>query len=342
MTKFKGVKMIEGKYSNVMRGAYWYTQCKPYFRWGRDPCKDKSCYNNCVVMCERSYEFKVPGFVLHYHGCNLNCRFCWAYLVREKKSIIKTPEEVVKNLLCKLNTLYKDQFIMKAKINPFSIGTIRLTGNEPTLQWPHLMEFLRILDDQTQISNISKDLVNIQPPIPQFLPNVLHRLKVLIQTNGVEIGRDNSPINLDDLKEIRNIQVYFEVSFKGVNQDQFTWLADSSPELFEYQCTGFEKLWKIRNDHIHVIAELGINHCDNVKNYPKLGVKIISENGATLDFTKYSQSFKQKVLKYCSLNLEANEFQEFRGINRKRARLVIETYSKETGIVKKRCLPSEF
>jgi len=158
----------------------------------------------------------------------------------------------------------------------------------------------------------------------------------------VEIGRENSSINVNDLNDVHNIHVYFEVSFKGVNPDQFTWLADSPPELFEHQSIGFEKLWKIQNENIHVIAELGINHCDNVKKHPDLGVRIIDKNGEPVDFTKYSQIFKERVLKYANLNREANEFQEFGEIDRERARLVIETYSKKTGVTKKKCLPSEF
>jgi len=39
---------------------------------------------------------------------------------------------------------------------------------------------------------------------------------------------------------------------------------------------------------------------------------------------------------------EENEFQQFEGINKHRAREVIATYSKTSGQVKKKCLPSEF
>lgn len=336
--------MVKGRYSNVMRGAYWYTHCKNYFRWGYDPCKNKDCYSTCIVMCERNYEFKEPGFVLHYYGCNLNCRFCWAYGIRMKEYIVKTPEEVVTELICKLNALCEDPFIRKAKIKPIEINTIRLTGNEPTLQWNHMMEFLRILNDKDRILELSENLSSIPLLTRQSFSDIIHRLKVLIQTNGIEIGRENSLINVDELRTIHNIHVYFEVSFKGVNPEQFAWLADSPPKLFEYQCAGFERLWRIHSNNIHVIAELGINHCNNVKNHPDLGVRIIDENGKPLDFTKseYSQSFKEKVLKYTKLNQEANEFQEFGEINKDRARCVIETYSKITGVVKKRCLPSEF
>jgi len=333
---------MEGRYSNVMRGAYWYTQCKPYFGWGYDPCKDKSCYDTCVVMCERSYEFKEPGFLLHYHSCNLNCKFCWAYKVRTKRVITITPEQVVKSLLCKLGALCNDRFIMRARVKPLSIATIRLTGNEPMLQWDHTLDFLKILDDQSKISMLCQHVFEVSHPLHQMFPGLLHNLKILIQTNGVEIGRKDSPIRVEDLEGIRDLDVTFEVSFKGVNPRQFAWLADRPSDLFECQCAGFERLWKIRSSNLHIVAELGINHCENVKKYPELGVRIIDERGEPIDFTRYDSSFKEKVLTYTNLSEEENEFQEFGEIDKARARQVIETYSKRTGQIKKRCLPSEF
>lgn len=329
-----------GLYSIIMKGAYWYNQCKPYFKWGFDPCNKKSCYNDCVVFCERSYEFKKPGFVLHYQGCDLDCRFCWANDLRSKPSINKNPSEIVAQLICKLHILSSDKFIMKARTKPSDICTIRLTGNEPSLQWDHIMHLFEILNDENKISTAidevrlteEKDLT----PIKQ-----IHQLKILVQTNGIEIGRPESRINLNDLRKFKNLDMTFEVSFKGVNPDQFEWLADRPKELFEYQCNAFVKLWESRSNNIHVVPELGINHSNSVKKGSDLAIRIVDHLGNPIDFTDYSKTFKESVLSRMELGRDDNIFKEFSQINRDRARSVIQTYSQTTGLAKN-CLPSEF
>jgi uncharacterized Fe-S cluster-containing radical SAM superfamily protein len=332
---------LDGKYSNVMRGAYWYNQCRPFFRWGYDPCQSKQCYRDCAVMCERSHEFKRPGFVLHYHGCNLDCRFCWAYNVRNKPNITVTSREVISQLLCKLNVLNNDEFIAKSKINPTDICTIRLTGNEPTLQWAHIMELFEILNDEKRVLEIQQSIAERLPNSDISLSKQIQRLKVLTQTNAVEIGKPASEINIEELSKFKNLDLNFEVSFKGVNQDQFAWLANSAMELFEYQCIGFEKLWKSQNENLHVTAELKINHCANIKKHPELGVRIIDQKAQPLDFDNSAKMFKDRVLALTELDYEENSFQEFGEINKERARSAIQTYEKASGR-SKNCLPSEF
>jgi len=332
---------LEGKYSNIMRAAYWYNQCRPYFQWGYDPCKSKSCYGECAIMCERSHEFRQPGFVLHYHGCNLNCRFCWAYGVRHKSEITKTSEEIVSQLICKLDILCKDTFIAKARIKPANICTIRLTGNEPTLQWNHIMNLLRILNEADSILKIQQSMSEfLQKPDADFWKHV-HGLKILIQTNGVEIGKPDSTIDVVELGRFKNLDLNFEVSFKGVNHDLFAWLADSPKRFFDFQCKGFERLWKVRSENLHVFAELGINHCETVKGYPELGVRIVDQKGNPINFESCAKIFEDLVLGNTNLDYEENAFQEFGQINKDRARLVVQTYNKRTKETKN-CLPSEF
>ena len=98
--------------------------------------------------------------------------------------------------------------------NPLSIATVRLTGNEPTLQWDHVLDFLKILDDRSKISKLCQHVFEVSHPLHQKFSDLLHDLKILIQTNGVEIGRKDSPICVEDLERIRDLDVTFEVSFK--------------------------------------------------------------------------------------------------------------------------------
>lgn len=315
--------MKPGYYSNVMFYSYWL-QCKNYFRWGFDPCRKmkKDCVRNCVSMCERSHEFKKPSFVLHVWGCNLRCKFCWSECIYSSTKIEKAPEKVVEDLLCKLRVLNSDKWISGSPINPNNIECIRITGHEPTLQWDHMVELLKVLDKRKEFSN--------------FWINV--------QTNGIETGKPESRINVGDLEGLENLKIRIEISFKGVNPKQFEWLTTMPSKFFYYQCDAFDKFWNIRSDKINIVPELGIGHCNRLKGkkFYDFGVYIIDENGNKLDFEDFDPHFEEKVLSKTSLEVsEENEFQEFKGIDKDRAREVIATYSKTSGEVKKRCLPSE-
>lgn len=114
-----------------------------------------------------------------------------------------------------------------------------------------------------------------------------------------------------------------EVSFKGVNPKQFTWLTDASPEMFSWQCDGFAKLWAIRINKIEVVPVLGIGHADKVRGCPSVGVWIIDENGNKMNFKQYDAYFIEKVLnalKDSSVKFETgcNVFEEFEGIDGKK------------------------
>lgn len=77
--------------------------------------------------------------------------------------------------------------------------------------------------------------------------------------------------------------------------------------------------------------------------FQDLGVYIIGKDGEKLDFSDYDKDFEEKVLSKTSLEVsEENEFQPFRGIDVNRAREVIATYSKQSGEIRRKCLPSDF
>jgi len=203
------------------------------------------------------------------------------------------------------------------------------------------MCLFEILNEKKYICELQQDMAEfLKQPNAEFWKQV-HNLKILIQTNGIEIGRPDSAIKADGLNRFTNLDLTFEVSFKGVNSNQFAWLAESPAELFDFQCRGFEKLWKIRSKSLHVVAELGINHCENIKGFPVLGVRIIDQDGHPINFGDEAQIFKELVLSHIELDKEENAFQEFGQMDKGRARRVVETYDKKTGIAKK-CLPSEY
>jgi len=280
-----------GRYSNHMFYSYWH-QCSNYFRWGGDICRitNKRCVKDCVVMCERSHELKIPSFVLHVYGCNLRCKFCWSEALYKSLRIEKEPQQVVGDLVCRMNALNSDQGLQSsATTKPSDLKCIRITGHEPSLQWDHVLEVLQILNDR--------------PEFEDFWIN--------IQTNGVEIGKPGSRIDLDPLRSLENLNLRIEISFKGVNPTQFEWLTGTSHELFHYQCDAFTRLWSIKSAKIDVVPELGINHCNKLrgKKNEDLGVQIIDEKGNKLNFLDFDPRFEQAVLSKTSLDVsEENEF----------------------------------
>lgn len=87
-------------------------------------------------------------------GCNLRCRFCWAWYFRDRHDLgyFLSPQEVFKRLI--------------------SIATkggyryLRLTGGEPTISRKHLIEILKLVENS--------------------------RYSFIIETNGILLGADLS------------------------------------------------------------------------------------------------------------------------------------------------------
>jgi len=133
-------------------------------------------------------------------GCCLRCVFCWSWNIVASPGNYGDfygPEEVAKRL------------IRIAEKKGFT--QIRLSGNEPTLCWEHLM---RVLD--------------------QIPGNYLF----ILETNGVLIGSDESYAR--ELSGYSNL--YVRVSLKGTCEDEFSKLTGAIPEGFELQIKALENL----------------------------------------------------------------------------------------------------
>lgn len=162
-------------------------------------------------------------------GCNLQCQFCWNPLSNNKA-------------LVKSQTCQKDlNFIYEKTLSNCSLNQqktfIRFTGGEPTLQWSELINVFNLFKRN----------------------NILANIPILIQTNGIEIGRNN--IKLDDLYNIKQ-RFIFEMSFKGTNEREFSLLTQREARYYQYQIEGYRILSHIANinKNIRVIPVLGIYH----------------------------------------------------------------------------------
>ena len=301
--------MMHGVYSNIYFPCRWAALRR---RRIRDPCRKKYIYCECVATCG-ILESKKLEIVLDVKGCNFNCRLCWGYKLRyEAKPITKSVDEVIRDIKCRYG---KVRFLEE---KGFRVYALRFTGNEPSLQWNHVVEVVR---------NVAR--------LGIFE-------KAIIETNGVLFAEDAELLKkLDDIKGIR---VDIDVSFKGVNPKQFKYLSGMPEEYFYRQIEGFVNLYEYvrrrRLENIKVNPVLGINH--EPKYFYRgemLAVEIIFPWGEKMDFYDYDEAFKREVLSRASLRYDEAPFREYYGINRERARELIATIYRGRRYTHK--LPSE-
>jgi uncharacterized Fe-S cluster-containing radical SAM superfamily protein len=100
-------------------------------------------------------------------GCNLRCRFCWAWYFRDRHDLgfFLSPEKVFERL---------SEIALKR-----GYRYLRLTGGEPTIAKEHLLEILRLSETS--------------------------RFVFIVETNGILIGAD--PTYAKELSRFNNIYV---------------------------------------------------------------------------------------------------------------------------------------
>jgi uncharacterized Fe-S cluster-containing radical SAM superfamily protein len=133
-------------------------------------------------------------------GCNLRCAFCWAWgqlHQAERLGRFYHPQEVAGRLT----------EIAGEK----GLSQVRISGNEPTLGMPHLLEVLGLL-----------------PP----------ELSFILETNGIMLAAE--PHWSRELAAFP--QVFARVSLKGCTPEEFSRLTGATPEGFALQLQALEHL----------------------------------------------------------------------------------------------------
>lgn len=137
-------------------------------------------------------------------GCNLSCNSC------QEKKYNKNPEKYGKLLQPKDVAQRLTKLSKKKGISKCIIG-----GGEPTLNWQHLVETLRLLSSSG--------------------------IDVIIETNGIMFGyNDEYAKQLSDFKGF----VQVKVRFRGACPEEFAAITGSKPELFELQIFALKNLSK--------------------------------------------------------------------------------------------------
>ncbi len=159
----------------------------------------------CQGTARKYYRFRPARFyggiaTADCLGCNPRCAFCWAWGQLHqvhKLGQFYGPEEVAKRLAA----------IARKK----GFSQVRISGNEPTLGSPHLLEVL---------SHLPKHLAFI------------------LETNGIILGAE-----AQWAKELAAFpQVFARVSLKGCTPEEFSHLTGAVQEGFALQLQALEHL----------------------------------------------------------------------------------------------------
>lgn len=219
--------------------------------WNKDPC-----VNNKVISCgDPNFQskscpvgvdfFRFPSgeLRLDFGYCNLRCLPCWAKQCphEEHFNCYKSgygseesfsPQEIVDRMICRAEKL--NQYV-----DAEQTFQIRITGGEPLLskkRWDHVAEVLNILD---------RRLDPRQPCYSKSLDKRLHgygqrngpkRKRLVIQTNGISLGKAISLSNLlDTVKSLKRLNILVHHSIKGSNPVEFHLLTRADEVLFNRQ-----------------------------------------------------------------------------------------------------------
>ncbi len=155
-------------------------------------------------------------------GCCLRCVFCWAWKVVSMPTghgEFYNPKEVARKLTVIANKKH--------------ISQMRISGNEPTIGWEHLLDVLDLIDGGYLF---------------------------ILETNGILIGENEDRAR--DLSKYKNVHV--RVSLKGTCREEFSRLTGALPEGFDLQIKALENL--IRHGvHCHPACMTSFSAPDNIK-----------------------------------------------------------------------------
>jgi uncharacterized Fe-S cluster-containing radical SAM superfamily protein len=149
---------------------------------------------------DRWYGGIVTGDVV---GCNLRCKFCWAYRF--------TWSNLDRGPLYDAETAAK---ILSSLALKHGIPRVRLSGGEPTIGVDHLIDLIDLITDRGLI--------------------------FILETNGVLIGHDERLARR--LAEFRGRGLVVRVSIKGTSPEEFASLTGAIPDAWNLQLRALELL----------------------------------------------------------------------------------------------------
>ncbi len=206
-------------------------ELRAYFRFRRD----------------RWYGGIVTGDVI---GCNLRCRFCWAYyftwglkLLKDKVMFL-SPHEVASRLI--------------ALARKYGLKQARLSGGEPTIGFNHMIK-------------VTKELIE-------------NGVKVVIETNGLLIGMRKDYAK--ELASFSNDGIEIRISIKGASPKEFELLTGANGKYWWVQINALENLvnYGLRpGDEVYPAVMLSFSNKESYEELIKLLRSISKEFVESLD-----------------------------------------------------------
>jgi len=135
-------------------------------------------------------------------GCGLLCKYCWV-----SDAVMFQPAET--------GRFYAPDVVAKILVEMAKkkgIGQLRVSGGEPTIGKPHLLQLLDHLEGRGRL--------------------------FILETNGIQIGNDQK--YAENLAQHKFIHV--RVSLKGCNENEFATLTGAHPEGYALQLKALENL----------------------------------------------------------------------------------------------------
>lgn len=180
---------------------------------------------------------------LRFAGCCLRCGPCFAAEYSWSDKFLHNPR-VRKNI--PLDRVLADFNAIPLPVNG-KYNWMRILGGEPLLNDEYI-EFLFDFIIQASIMNASK-----------------FNNGIIIQTNGIHIGRGNTNLLKTKLQELYRtnptIIVTVEISIKGTNPEEFELLSQSDKSLFRYNIESYYRLKDLSLPNLRtvIIAGYGIS-----------------------------------------------------------------------------------
>ncbi|WXG44102.1 MAG: radical SAM protein [Promethearchaeati archaeon SRVP18_Atabeyarchaeia-1] len=161
-------------------------------------------------------------------GCGLLCKFCWV-----ADEVMSNPASVGRFYTPRR---IADEILVIAKKR--KLDQIRVSGGEPTIGKPHLLQLLR------RIEGYGK--------------------KFILETNGIPIAADKEYAeNLSDYRSFLHVRV----SLKGCDEEEFSILTGARPEQFQLQLKALEYLVEARVEcHPSVMTSFSTTESYNALN----------------------------------------------------------------------------
>lgn len=187
---------------------------------------------------------------LRFGGCNIHCWLCFAKGYSWPESFIN-HYRVVNNI--PLTNLIEEYNNIPIPQRGY-YNWLRILGGEPLLSDEYINYLFDFLNEISR--NDSSKFNN----------------GVIIQTNGIHIGRGHTEVlnnRLNELYEINpNVVVAIETSIKGTNPEEFQLLSGASTDLYQYNIDSYYKLLELNTRNLRpvVIAGFGINESYLTKN----------------------------------------------------------------------------